>query len=115
MNNKLLKIQKILIFVPIIGFANGFICMYVYHKYTVKYLTLVWTVIKSIFCALPTCLIGAIILNNLELGIMYNIVNFLIVNFLMIYITIMIISAVCYCSQMQVLSKIEKKENNKND
>ena len=84
MNNKLLKIQKILIFVPIIGFANGFICMYVYHKYTVKYLTLVWTVIKF-------------------------------VNFLMIYITIMIISAVCYCSQMQVLSKIEKKENNKND
>ena len=110
MNNKLLKIQKILIFVPIIGFANGFICMYVYHKYTVKYLTLVWTVIKSIFCALPTCLIGAIMLNNLKLGIVYNIVNFL-----MIYITIMIISAVCYCSQMQVLSKIEKKESNKND
>ena len=33
----------------------------------------------------------------------------------MIYITIMIISAVCYCSQMQVLSKIEKKESNKNN
>jgi len=110
MDKKIYKIQKILIFIPFIGFINIFFCMHIYYKFTVKYSTLIKTIIKAFIFALPSCIIGSILLNNLELGIIYNIVNFL-----MIYTTIMIISAVCYHSQMQVLSKIEKKESNKND
>lgn len=109
MNNKLYKIQKVLIFIPFIGFINIFFCMHIYYKFTVKYSTLIKTIIESFILALPPCIIGAILLNNLELGIMYDVVNFL-----MIYFAIMIVSAVCYHSQMKILQKMNSNENDKN-